>query len=434
MSQDVIIGTGMAACGAAHAFDAAGRRPLLFDKNAFRGGHTASYRHDGGWIFDDGPHISFTKVERMQQLFAASVDEQYEVIQAHVNNHWRGHWIKHPAAANLHGLPTELVVKILTEFATLDPDPGRPPANYAEWLEMSYGPTFATTFPTAYGTKYHTVTPDKMSTDWLGDRLYRPALDEAIRGALTPETPHTHYISHFRYPSHGGFFSYLESFLERGEVKLDHEVVEIDPAARSVRFANGASVDYRGLVSSIPLPAVVKLIKGCPAEVLEAASKLAWTKGVIVNLGVGRPDFSPAHWTYFYDDDYETTRISCPHMLSPNTVPEGCGSVQAEIYFSDKYKPLTKEPTDYIEIVRSELIRCGLLREDDEILFSNAYLTPWAQIIFDLERAAAVEIVHGYLDEIGVHYCGRYGEWGYQWTDESFMSGEAAAERVLAAS
>jgi len=41
--------------------------------------------------------------------------------------------------------------------------------------------------------------------------------------------------------------------------------------------------------------------------------------------------------------------------------------------------------------------------------------------------------VHGYLDELGIGYCGRYGDWGYMWTDESFKSGEAAAERVLCA-
>jgi hypothetical protein len=40
--------------------------------------------------------------------------------------------------------------------------------------------------------------------------------------------------------------------------------------------------------------------------------------------------------------------------------------------------------------------------------------------------------VHGYLDDIGVAYCGRYGDWAYIWTDESFISGEKAAEKILA--
>jgi hypothetical protein len=52
-------------------------------------------------------------------------------------------------------------------------------------------------------------------------------------------------------------------------------------------------------------------------------------------------------------------------------------------------------------------------------------------VIFDLDRAAALATVHGYLDDVGIAYCGRYGEWLYIWTDESFISGEAAAQKAL---
>jgi hypothetical protein len=60
-------------------------------------------------------------------------------------------------------------------------------------------------------------------------------------------------------------------------------------------------------------------------------------------------------------------------------------------------------------------------------------LLRYANIIFDLDRAAALKTVHSYLDDLGIAYCGRYGDWGYMWTDESFKSGELAAERALAA-
>ena len=66
-----------------------------------------------------------------------------------------------------------------------------------------------------------------------------------------------------------------------------------------------------------------------------------------------------------------------------------------------------------------------------DLLCSRAMLLPYANIIFDLDRAAALKTVHGYLDDLGIAYCGRYGDWGYLWTDESFKSGELAAERAL---
>jgi protoporphyrinogen oxidase len=124
-------------------------------------------------------------------------------------------------------------------------------------------------------------------------------------------------------------------------------------------------------------------------------------------------------------------RLSFPHMLSPHNVPEGCGSVQAEVYFSAKYRPLTQSTEAIIERAIADMRRIGVLREDDTILHRGARVVKHANVIFDLERRAAVETVHGYLDDIGIRYCGRYGDWGYMWTDESFISGERAAEAAL---
>jgi protoporphyrinogen oxidase len=120
-------------------------------------------------------------------------------------------------------------------------------------------------------------------------------------------------------------------------------------------------------------------------------------------------------------------------MLSVTNAPPGCGSIQAEVYFSDKYRPLQQSTESIIDQVIADLRRCKILREEDDILFRGAMTVQYANVIFDLDRAKAVETVHGYLDDIGIHYCGRYGDWGYMWTDESFISGERAAEAALSA-
>ena len=152
---------------------------------------------------------------------------------------------------------------------------------------------------------------------------------------------------------------------------------------------------------------------------------------MLVNVGVDRADLSQSQMTYFYDEDICFSRISFPHMLSATNAPPGCGSIQAEVYFSSKYRPLTQAPEELIEPVINDLRRSGTLREDDKVLTSHARVVRHANVIFDLERSAALASVHGYLDEIGIAYCGRYGDWGYMWTDESFISGERAAQSAL---
>ncbi len=88
------------------------------------------------------------------------------------------------------------------------------------------------------------------------------------------------------------------------------------------------------------------MMVGAPPDVVvAAAARLACSTCVIVNIGLDRRDISDWHWTYFYDDDFCFSRLSFPHMLSPNNAPPDAGSIQAEIYFSSKYKPLDCSPT-----------------------------------------------------------------------------------------
>jgi protoporphyrinogen oxidase len=431
MSNIVILGSGMGAFGAAYRLHSQGITPVMYDKNAYHGGQTASFRYDSGFLFDIGPHISFTKDTRIQDLFAESVDQQYETMQINLNNYWRGYWPRHPVQVNLHGLPEDIIIKVITDFVEVRQAPDQPVRNYADWLLSSFGQTFAELFPMQYTRKYHLTTADNMSTDWLGPRIYRPSLEEVLRGALSPSSPHVHYITHFRYPCKGGFISYLRKFVPLGTLKLNHELVSLDPHTRQLSFSNGNVAHYDALISSVPLPDLVRMIHGAPQDVLDASRRLACSTCVLVNIGVDREDISHAQLTYFYDEDICFTRLSFPHMFSVWNVPPGTGSIQAEVYFSNKYKPLTGSPDDWIEPVITDLRRCGLLHDDDRILFSSAMLIRYANIIFDLERTAALETVHGYLDDLGIGYCGRYGDWGYLWTDESFKSGEKAAERVL---
>ena len=209
MPNIVVLGSGMAGLGAAYKLHGEGITPTLYDKNGYYGGHTTTVRYENNFIFDLGPHISFTKDTRIQDLLADAVDQQYETVQINLNNYWRGHWPIHPVQLNLYGLPEDVVIKVIEDFVEERARPEPTIRNYADWLLASFGRTFAETFPMQYTRKYHTTTADNMSTDWLGPRIYRPSLQEVLRGAISPTAPNVHYITHFRYPTHGGFVSYL---------------------------------------------------------------------------------------------------------------------------------------------------------------------------------------------------------------------------------
>ena len=136
MKKFCVLGTGMAGWGAAHHLREAGHTPILFDKKSHYGGHTASFLREGRFTFDEGPHVSFTSHERLQQLFAEQIDQQYETLHTKVNNYWRGHWVKHPAQINLYGLPPATMSEMLLDAYF---QPGKLPASLSDYLKGLIG-------------------------------------------------------------------------------------------------------------------------------------------------------------------------------------------------------------------------------------------------------------------------------------------------------
>ena len=51
-----------------------------------------------------------------------------------------------------------------------------------------------------------------------------------------------------------------------------HRLVRVDPKARTLHCANGKVDPYEALVSSSPLPELVPIIDGAPADVVEGQS------------------------------------------------------------------------------------------------------------------------------------------------------------------
>lgn len=426
-----VLGSGMAAMGAAHALRSAGQTSVCFDAPEYAGGHTATFAAGNGFLFDDGPHLSFTKDERIAGLLADAVDGRYLSVEAVIDNIWHGHRMRHPVQLNLHGLPPDLIVSVLEDFVAESAAPPRKIRHYADWLVASYGRTFAETFPMVYGRKYHTAEPEDVTTEWLGPRMYRPDLHEMLQGALDAPREHKHYVTQFRYPEHG-FGAYLAGLRRGLDVRVGHQLVGVDPIDRVLRFAGGRQVAADAVISSIPLPELIPLIDGVPDAVRAAAEALSFSSAMVVNVGVDREDLSPAHITYYYDEDVIFPRLNFPHMLSPHVVPPGAGAIQAEVYHSDRYRPLAMTPEQTVDRVVSDLRRCGVLRDDDRLLVAEARNIRYANVIWDHQRAPAVATVHAYLDEIGLVRCGRYGDWDHSWTDEAFLSGERAGREVLA--
>lgn len=432
MSQSpvIVIGAGMAGMAAARTLADARVAVEVYDPRRSWGGHTTSIERDG-FVFDEGPHVSFAKDPAVVSLFERGAGSWIE-FQAKITNAFRGHWITHPAQCHLHGLDPDLVTRCVTDFvrAQMAPPEVR---TYADWCVAMFGQTFAETFPFAYTRKYWTVEAERMSTDWVGARIYPPRLEEVIRGALQPHHEGDfHYLKSFRYPKQGGFQSFMRDLVVPDVLRMGLGVVGVDLAARIVTLADGSRRAFSQLISTMPMPDLVAAIPPdqVPDEVRAAASRLLCSSVVLVDVAVDRRDLFDHHWFYVYDEDLLISRGYFPHMLSPENAPDGCGAIQLEVYYS-KHRPLPVPLDEVADRVVDELLQLRILRSRDEVRWTRSRDVRYANVVFDHDRAAAVATITEWLTSRQVLLAGRYGEWSYAWTDDAVKAGWKAAAAAL---
>lgn len=422
----VTLGAGPAGLSFSNHFN---NKTDIYEKETSWGGRCRSHVVDG-FIFDEGPHSSFTEEAYVQRLFSKSVDGRLNTIFPKILNRYGSYWLRHPVQTNLKDIPVDLVVDCILDFVKAEQSGAGSPENYGQWLIDGFGEKFARTFPYAYTRKYWTVEPEQMTTDWIERRIYRPDLAEVLRGALSDESVNIHYISSVRYPETGGFKSFLKDIQEGANVHYGFELVELNVKKKKVTFKNGYERNYEFLVSSIPLPALVQCIRDCPSEIRESASRLVCTSVVLVNLGVKRENLANCHWFYIYNEDILPCRVHFPSMYSAHNSPPGSGSIQAEVYYS-RYRPLGMSLENVLEKTIQDLIAIGIISKDDKIPLAVCHDIKHAQVLYHKQHAENRRVVLDYLEKQGIYCIGRYGEWAYLWSDQSILSGKRLAERLL---
>ncbi len=298
--------------------------------------------------------------------------------------------------------------------------------NYEAWLRSQYGKFFAENFPLRYTRKYWTVEAKKLTTNWIGNRMYRPDLEEVLRGAMTGDTPNTYYAQEMRYPVCGGFKAFLSGMVGTCDIRLRKKAISIDTKKKKVEFADGTHAHYERLVSSIPLPELIDIIKDSTEYIREAAKKLAWTSVALISLGFNRPDIPQYLWFYIYDEEIFPARAYSPSKKSKNNVPEGYSSLQFEIYYS-KYGKLRLPNHNLVEHIIKKSAEMGIFDKKD-IVFEDYRIIKYANVIFNENIDKMRDAVLDYLKQKEIIPVGRFGEWDYYWSDQSLLSGKKISE------
>ncbi len=307
------------------------------------------------------------------------------------------------------------------------------PRNFEEFIYNVWGAGIAKHFAVPYNEKLWTVPLAEMETSWLGGRVPLPDLSDMIAGAVHQTPKPMGPNARFGYVLKGGFQALMDGFLPhlRGGLELSTRVSRISLDERRVWLADGTSRPYRYLVSTMPLPVLVRALgEEAPTEVADAAAGLRHVSVRCVNLGIGRTDVTDKHWIY-YPEDSVFHRIFVQGNASPHCNPPGGFGLTCEISYSPQ-KPLPCDGDALIRRCIEDCRRVGIIREDDPVWVANQCDLPYAYVVYDHARAANVATIREWLAEHDVVLAGRYSEWAYYNSDHAFLAGRTAAETVQA--
>ena len=423
--ETVILGSGISGISAGYHLQKNGEKAVIYERDSDWGGLCGNFTIDG-FRFDKFVHFTFAPDDYIKNII-----EKSSPTFAHPSvssNFYKGFWLKHPAQNNLAPLPADEKVEIIKGFINRPHKTFEELENYEDWLRVQYGDYFAENFPFKYTRKYWGVEPKELETKWVGNRMHSPDLDEVLKGAFEVQDKNFYYTSHMKYPKKGGFRSILNDCRKGLDIRFNKEVVRINPSAKTVFFKDGSSVKYDRLISSLPLPEIVKMIDGIPADIKKAGEDLMHTSGYMVSLGFKRPDVAKHLWFYIYDEDILASRVYSPNLKSPDNAPEGCSSLQAEIFFSNRAEVPPAE--DVLKNTIEKLIEMGIFKDED-LVVKDIRFEKYANVIFDKDIYKNREVVLKYLKTIGIESIGRFGKWEYMWTHQAFEDGMKATKEVI---
>ncbi|HEX8406303.1 MAG TPA: NAD(P)-binding protein, partial [Duganella sp.] len=392
----LIVGAGPTGLSAAYHL---GADTTLLERNATVGGWCRSIQ-DQGFTFDYAGHIMFSNDPYVLKL--------YDILLGD-NQHWqmREAWVyskqvftRYPFQGALYGLPPAVIKECIVgaiesrygltdkvdqadksaNVATATTAANCPTANAAvedccadgtadvanssasamstaakgedfeHFIYRVWGAGIARHFAIPYNKKLWTVPLSEMETSWLGGRVPLPDLNQIIEGALEPVAKPMGPNARFGYPKRGGFQALVSGFLPhiRGKIELNADVVSIMPDEHTAVLADGRHLQYDQLISTMPLPELVRLIgSAAPAEVKAAAAGLRHISIRCVNIGIARTDVTDKHWIY-YPEDSIFHRIFVQGNASPECNAPGGFGFTCEISYSP-HKPLPVDGQALIE-------------------------------------------------------------------------------------
>ncbi|EHA56792.1 UDP-galactopyranose mutase [Pyricularia oryzae 70-15] len=463
----LIIGAGPTGLGAAkrlHHLN--GPSWLILDSSEKAGGLASTDVTPEGFLYDVGGHVIFSHYKYFDDCLdeALPKEDDWFTHQRISYVRYKNLWVPYPFQNNISMLPKEDQVKCIDGMidAALEVRVANTkPKDFDEWIMRMTGEGVADIFMRPYNYKVWAVPTTKMQCQWLGERVAAPDVKLVTKNVILGKVAgNWGPNATFRFPARdgtGGIWIAVADTLpdEKKRFGKKGEVSKVDAENKVVTMADGTTIGYGKLISTMPVDHLVE--KMDRQDLVSLSQGLFYSSTHVIGIGLRgeRPErIGDKCWLYFPEDNCPFYRATVFSNYSPYNQPDaekklptmqlGDGSkpssseVKGGPYWSImlEVSQSTMKPVDEENLLRDciqGLVNTDMIKADDEIVstyhrkFDHGYPTP------TLEREGVLKELLPKLQDMDIYSRGRFGSWRYEVgnQDHSFMLGVEAADHIV---
>lgn len=432
-TEILILGAGPTGLGAAWRLNELGHSNwLLLERSASPGGLAGSVTDAKGFTWDLGGHVQFSHYSYFDDLMDELLGAAGWLYHERESWVWmRERFIPYPFQQNIRHLPHDEMKECVAGLVRLYREGNhRKPANFADWVNATFGEGLARVFMRPYNFKVWAYPLEMLSYSWIGERVAVTDLERVLNNIFDARDEISWGPNNtFRFPKFGGTGAVWRECAQRlpqERLRFGAEAVSVDTKKREVRLANGDVIAYERLLNTMPLDKFVAMTE--LDELKPKTEKLLHSSTHIFGIGLRggpRADVSRKCWMYFPEDNCPFYRVTVFSNYSPNNVPDirSYWSLMAEVSESPHKK--VAAPEALLEEVIQGMLKTRLIERREDICdvwqtrLEHGYPTP------SLERDSVIYDVLPDLDRRGIASRGRFGAWRYEVSnqDHSLMQG-----------
>jgi protoporphyrinogen oxidase len=194
---------------------------------------------------------------------------------------------------------------------------------------------------------------------------------------------------------------------------------------------NGRFEEYDWIVSSMPLPLLIRALQDVPESVKQSAQLLKSRNTILVYLRVDTGQLFPYNWLYVYSPGFKVGRITNFGMWRESIDGDSDSILSMEYWCSDGDGVWTMTDADVIELARDELARTGLTTRH-LIRDGHAHRIRGSHPVYEKGYKSHVRHIRDFVDSIeGLLTTGRHGTVSFNSISDSILAGVGAAERII---